>query len=137
MRNTGVRWSFWVIGTVALVWNTMGAANFLVQMNPDALAAYPEAERAIIANRPLWATTGFAVGVFGGALGSVLLLLRKSAALFVFALSLLGVIVATFHAFTATGAFTAAALAPPLSALIVAAFLVWYSGRAARAGRLG
>ncbi len=44
----GAHWSFWAIGAVALIWNVMGGLNFLVQMNTDALTAYPEAARAII-----------------------------------------------------------------------------------------
>ena len=75
----GVHWSFWVIGAVALIWNVLGSINYIVQMNADSLSAYRELERAIIEGRPAWATGAFAIAVFGGALGSVLLLLRKSA----------------------------------------------------------
>ena len=71
-----IHWSFWVIGAVALIWNGMGAINYGMQMNPDMLASYRESERAIIEGRPAWATAGFAFAVFGGTLGSVLLLLR-------------------------------------------------------------
>ncbi|MCH9016029.1 MAG: hypothetical protein IH877_10130, partial [Gemmatimonadetes bacterium] len=74
-----VHWSFWLIGAVMLIWNVMGCINFFVQINPDALASYPESHRAIIEGRPAWATGAFAVAVFGGALGCLLLLLRKSA----------------------------------------------------------
>ncbi|MCH7569152.1 MAG: hypothetical protein IH919_01085, partial [Deltaproteobacteria bacterium] len=87
----GVRWSFWAIGAVALIWNVMGVINFFVQMNADTLAAMPESHRAIVEGRPAWATGGFAIAVFGGALGCLLLLLRKSAAYYLFIASLLGV----------------------------------------------
>ena len=43
---TRVHWSFWIIGTVALVWNVMGVVNFFMQMNADAVAAMPETHRA-------------------------------------------------------------------------------------------
>ena len=74
-----VHWSFWAIGAVALVWNVMGVINFFAQMNADALASFPESHRAIVVGRPAWATGAFAIAVFGGALGCLLLLLRKSA----------------------------------------------------------
>ena len=61
----GVHWSFWVIGAVALIWNVLGAVNLFVQMNADTLASFPESQRAIIEGRPVWATGGFAIGVFG------------------------------------------------------------------------
>ena len=73
----GVHWSFWAIGVVTLIWNVMGAINFVVQMNADMVAAMPETHRAIIESRPVWATGGFAIAVFGGALGCLLLLLRE------------------------------------------------------------
>src|SRR5438034_5122800 len=93
----GVHWSFWIIGAVALIWNVMGVINFFGQMNADALAAMPKAQRAIIEGRPAWATGAFAIAVFGGALGSLLLLLRKSAAYYLFIAALLGVIVQLIH----------------------------------------
>ncbi len=89
-----VHWSFWTIGAVALIWNIMGVINFFVQMNADMVAAMPETHRVIIEVRPAWATGAFAIAVFGGALGCLLLLLRKSAAHYMFIASLLGVIVA-------------------------------------------
>lgn len=79
-----VHWSFWVIGAVALIWNVMGVINFFVQMNSDVLAAYRESERAIVEGRPAWATGGFAIAVFGGVLGCLLLLFRKSVAYYLF-----------------------------------------------------
>lgn len=93
----GAHWSFWTIGAVALIWNVMGVINFFVQMNADALAAMPESHRAIVEGRPAWATGGFAIAVFGGAFGCLLLLLRKSAAYYLFIASLLGVIVQLIH----------------------------------------
>ena len=72
-------WSVWVVGVVSLVWHLMGCANYLFQatMSPDTLAGLSAAQQAIISDRPAWATGAFAVAVFGGAIGSILLLLRK------------------------------------------------------------
>lgn len=41
-----VHWSFWAIGAVALLWNVLGIINFVMQMNPEALAAMTEIGRA-------------------------------------------------------------------------------------------
>ena len=130
-----VHWSFWVIGTVALLWNLMGAINFLVQLNPGTLEAYRESEQAIIADRPLWATAGFALAVFGGTIGAMLLLLRKSLAVPVFAASFLGVVVAVAHSLSLGIGFGAGEVigivAMPLA---VAGFLIWYARHAQRNG---
>ncbi len=131
----GVHWSFWAIGAVALIWNAMGVINFFVQMNADALAAMPESHRAIVEGRPVWATGAFAIAVFGGALGCLLLLFRKSAAYYLFIASLLGVIVTMTHTLGVhidfgLGEIVGIILMP----LVAAAFLIWYSKRAQSKG---
>ena len=131
-----VHWSFWVIGVIALLWNIGGVANFIVQvMNADMLDSYRESERAIIEGRPMWATVSFAVAVFGGALGCLLLLLRKSAAFYVFVTSLLGVIVTMVHSLSLGIDFGPAEIVGIiLMPLVLAVFLVWYSRYANRKG---
>lgn len=124
----GVHWSFWAIVIIALIWNIMGVVNYFMQMNPDMLAAYRESERAIIEGRPAWATGAFAIAVFGGALGSLLLLLRKSAAYYVFIASLLGVIVTMTHTLGVGIDFgLGEILGIIMMPLVVAVFLIWYS----------
>lgn len=126
----GVPWSFWVIGAVALIWNGMGVLNYFMQMNADALATYPEAERAIVEGRPAWATGAFAIAVFGGMLGSLLLLLRKSASYYVFIASLLGVVVTHIHTLRVASSavdFGLAVIAGITMSIVVAALLICYS----------
>lgn len=127
-KTVRVHWSFWAIGAIALIWNVLGAINFVAQMNPDMLAEYRESERAIIEGRPAWATIAFAIAVFGGALGCVLLLLRKSAAFYLFIASLLGVIVTMMHTLGAGIDFgLGEILGIILMPLVLAAFLIWYA----------
>lgn len=126
----GVHWSFWGIGAVAMIWNVLGAINFFVQMNAEVVAAMPETHRAIIEGRPAWATGGFAVGVFGGVLGCLLLLLRKPGAYHVLIASLLGVVVTMIHTLRIAGStvdfrpFEVAMMI--LMPLVVAVFLIGY-----------
>ncbi|MFB3088282.1 MAG: hypothetical protein ACE10E_08230 [Acidiferrobacterales bacterium] len=133
-ETVGVHWSFWTIAAVALIWNVMGVMNYLGQMNAEVLAAMPEANRAIIESRPEWATGAFAIAVFGGTLGCLLLLLRKSAAYYLFIGSLLGVIVQLIH--TLGIASSTIDFSPfdilmiIMMPLVVAAFLIWYSKQA-------
>ena len=132
----GVHWSFWAIGAVTLIYNVAGVINFFTQMNANTVAAMPELYRAIIEGRPAWATGGFAVAVFGGALGCLLLLLRKSAAYYVFIASLLGAIVTMIHTLgMADSDFGPVEfLIGNLVQLVVTAFLIWYSKRAESKG---
>lgn len=129
-------WSFWAIAVVGLLFNLMGCANFLSQMNPEMVASMPEAYRAIVESRPGWATGAFALAVFGGALGGILLLLRKSIAYYVFVASLVGAVGAQIP-FLGTEGFPNEAMAGWVSQLVVGAFLVWYAKHAERKGWVG
>ena len=134
-KNVGsIHWSFWAIGAIALIWNVMGSINFFMQMNVDAFAAMSESQRAIIDARPTWATAAFAIAAFGGALGSILLLLKKSAAFYLFTASLLGMLVHMIPYLGITG--SAIKLGPVeismfiLLPFAVASFMTWYSKQA-------
>ncbi|MBX2826417.1 MAG: hypothetical protein KTR33_16900 [Gammaproteobacteria bacterium] len=137
--KTGVHWSFWVISILMLVWNALGAVNYLGQTSPEIVASMPENHQAIILGRPAWATAGFAVAVFGGVLGCLLLLFRRSLALPVFIVSLLGVLVTTLHTFGVVQkvAFSSGELVlMVLMPIVVALLLVWYALHARKAGWL-
>lgn len=126
--NKVIHWSFWVIGIVTLIWNVMGSINFFVQMNPEMYTAYRETERLIIVGRPMWATVGFAIAVFGGAIGCLLLLLKKTIAYYFFIASLLGVFVTIAHALSVGINFgIGETLGIILMPMLVAVFLIWYS----------
>ena len=45
-------WSFWVVCVIALIWNAMGCMNFIMQMNPETVANFPESAKSLIASRP-------------------------------------------------------------------------------------
>lgn len=121
-----VHWSFWVIGSAGLIFNLMGCMNFFAQMNADFVDAMPEAYRAIVESRPAWATTAFAIAVFGGGLGCLLLLLRKSVAYYVLIASLLGVVGAQIP-FLGMADFPIGALFGGLVQVVVTTSLIWYA----------
>ena len=78
-NKTPPKW-FKMVVVVALIWNLMGILNFFMQLTitPEALASYPEAEQDLIINAPLWSMIAFALGVFGGTVGSLGLFLKKA-----------------------------------------------------------
>jgi hypothetical protein len=130
---SGVHWSVWVIGAIGLVFNLMGCVNFISQMNADMGASMPEAYRAIVESRPVWGTGVFSIAVFGGALGCLLLLIRKSIAFYVLIASLVGAIAAQIPLVSMTG-FPVGALIGGLSQVVIGAFLTWYSMQVERKG---
>ncbi|MEP1352545.1 MAG: hypothetical protein ABJX32_18640 [Tateyamaria sp.] len=123
--------SFWIIAGLGLVWNLMGCLNFITQMNADAVAKMPELYQLIISSRPLWATLAFGLAVFGGAVGCILLLLRRDMARIALLVSLVAILLTVGQTISAVG------LAPStILALLVGAALFWYSSIVYRAGWL-
>lgn len=125
-----VHWSFWVIAGFCFVWNAMGVMAYLSELSADSMTALPDAKRILTEQRPAWATAAFAVAVWGGALGCLLLLARKTVAFYLFVASLVGVIVQMYYNLVIAestevyGPFetTMTVLIP-----LIAIFLVWYS----------
>jgi hypothetical protein len=124
--------SFWIIAAVGLLWNLMGCLNYIMQANADAVAQMPELYQAIIAARPAWATAAFAIAVFGGAVGCILLLLRRRVASAAFVVSLIAI--AGHSVFT----LRLAGVTPSLVLVVlVGVALLWYTSIARRSGWLG
>ncbi|MAB86273.1 MAG: hypothetical protein CML51_03030 [Rhodobacteraceae bacterium] len=122
---------FWVIALLGLLWNALGCFNFIMQSNLDAVADLPLAYQLVIASRPGWMTVAFFIAVFGGVLGCVLMLLRRTTARPALFLSLIGVLLTTGHALW-LGAAATGGLSVGISSGIsvaVAGGLVWYTHR--------
>lgn len=133
--------SFIVIGVVALLWNALGIFTYLMQvlMSQEALERLPADEAALYMNIPAWATSAYAIAVFGGTLACIALLLRKAWAVPVFGISLLAILVQMGHALFLTDLLAVrgpTAVILPLAIIAVAAFLVWYSADAKKNGFL-
>lgn len=96
-KQTPPTW-FWVAAALGLLWNMAGVAAFVAQMTMN-LSTLPDAQRAFHQSTPLWATMAFAIAVAGGFLGCLALLFRKSLALPILVVSLIGVVVQISHSF--------------------------------------
>ena len=125
---------FWIVGIVALLWNLMGVASYLQQayMTDETLAALPAEQQALYENIPAWVTGAFALAVFGGLLGSILLLMKKKLATVVFIISLISVLAQMSYNFFMTNAIEvmgAMAIFMPILVIVISIFLVWYSSK--------
>ena len=102
-------------------------------MTPEALAALPEAQRQLYESTPAWATAAFAVAVHGGALGCLLLVLKKNLAGLILQLSLAGVLVQMFHSFFMSESFEVfgpGGMIMPVMVLVLAVYLVTLAAKA-------
>jgi len=105
-EETIPKW-FIPVAVLAMVWNLMGVMAFInqVMMTPEMIAELPQAEQVFYTSLPLWATIAFACAVFGGAFGSLALLMKKMLAEPLLILSLVGVAVQMFHSFVISNSF--------------------------------
>jgi hypothetical protein len=97
----------WVVGILALLWNCIGAFDYLMTQTKNAayMSAFPPEQLEFFYGLPTWVIAAWAFAVWGGVLGSVLLLLRKRLAAPVFLVSLVGMVVTTLHNWLLSNAF--------------------------------
>jgi hypothetical protein len=115
---------FWVICILAMAWFLMDTAAFFMRvlMTEDGISAMPENQQHLYRNMPLWVNVVFAAEVFGGALGCLGLLLRKTWALPLFVVSIFGVLSQTFYIYFLSDAIStmgAPAVVMPLLAILI------------------
>lgn len=94
-------WHLWGIGVVALLWNSVGAFDFMMTQIRDQayLSTFTPEQLAFFNSYPTWLIIAWGVGVWGGVMASVYLLLRKRFAFWLYLASLLGVILTNIHTF--------------------------------------
>lgn len=145
--TTKIPWHIWVVGIIALLWNGFGAADYTMTQTEnrgwfsgmgftteqtDAVLAYME-------TAPLWTHAAWALGVWGGVLGAILLLIRNRWAVPVLALSLLGAFLGLVNYLTADYPPEMQEMAEsPMMFIVVAiaTFFLWYAWKQRSGGVL-
>jgi hypothetical protein len=135
-------WHLWLVGALALLWNGIGAFDYVMTetRNASYMSSFTPEQLAYFYGFPAWVVAAWALSVWGGVLGSVLMLLRRRQAVPVFGVSL-ATMVATFvynYVLTDGLAVMGEGGALAFSALIVAIgfALLLYARRLARIGVL-
>lgn len=132
---------FWIIGVIAVIWNLMGVSVYLMQayLTDSYTEAYTPEQLEIITNAPSWTVGAFAIAVFAGFIGSVLMLLRKRLANIVLSISFIGIIVQFIYNFFIANSmevFGLAATVQPIITIVFGLFLVIYTKNKIKAGIL-
>ena len=127
-------WHIWVVGVVALLFNSIGVFDFVMSMaqgaeyqasagmTPDQIAHYQQ--------MPSWMTVVWAVGVFGAFLASILLLLRRKQAALAFIVSLAAFAVSLLYTYVLTNGGDVMGQQMAITSAVIAgllAFFSWYS----------
>lgn len=92
-------WHLWVVAIAALLWNAMGAFDYLMTQtrNEAYMANFTAEQIEFFYGLPVVVVAAWAIAVWGGLLGSILLLLRRKLAVWVFLCSLVAMVLTTIH----------------------------------------
>ena len=136
----GRPWHLWLIGIVGGLWSSMGVISFiLTQMNVEAvMSRFPPQQREYFESFPLWAVAFWAIGVFGGVIGCLLLLLKNRLAFHVLLASVIGAIVCNLGGLFLLGGMEVmgetGGLGFTVFPVIFAAFLAYYARAMSKKG---
>ena len=138
--TTATPWHLWAVGMLALLWNGYGGYDYVMTQTNNAayLAQFTPEQRAYFDSFPMWMDAIWAIGVWGGVLGSVLLLLRSKWAFHAFLASLVAFAVSVVYGQTSGGAAVMGTTGVVFSAVIFLLGLgfVMYSRMMTRKGVL-
>ena len=126
-------WWFWVVSGVMLLWNLMGVGAYIadVSMSYEKMVeTYGQSMADAAAAQPAFVTGAYALAVFGGALGCLLLLLRKKIAIWPLIISLVCVLIQQGYTRFATDIMSEIDMANKVMyvmIVVLAIFLVWFA----------
>ncbi|RFB06117.1 hypothetical protein [Parvularcula marina] len=134
-------WHIWVVGIFGVLWVGMGCFDYVMTAteNEAYFSQIPEDQRAFFLSYPGWFMACYAIGVWGGLIGCILILLKRKLAVPLLLVSFATTVICfAWMLFIAEGRpemvlwqqiFNAAVL-------IISLFLLLYSRRMAAAGVL-
>ncbi len=137
----------WIVGILSLLWSCFGAYDYVMTRmhNMDYLKSSmpgvdPQVALDWIDGMPMFAQFGWALGVWSGLLGSLLLLMRSRFAVWAFAASMLGIVLGIGYQLVAApplpGASGTMYQVMPYVIIVVGVALLAFSQAMARKGVL-
>jgi hypothetical protein len=94
-------WHLWVVGILGFLWDSVGAFDYLMTetQNESYMSRFTPEQLEFFHGFPTWVVAFWAIAVWGGLLGTILLLLRKRLAVPVLLASFLAMVVTAIHNF--------------------------------------
>jgi hypothetical protein len=136
-------WHLWVVGIVGVLWNGFGAFDYtMTNLQGDAWlqqAGMTQQQIDYFHAMPSWMMAVWAVGVWGGLLGAILLLVRRKLALPVFVASLAAYVLSLIYYYVLTDGLAAmgqSMLPMNIAILVGCLFFVWYAWTMTKRGVL-
>jgi hypothetical protein len=142
-RTAKAPWHLWVIGVIAVLFNSIGVFDFVMSMSQGekymASAGMTPQQIAHYRQMPMWMTAVWAIGVWSAFLASILLLLRRKLAFGIFVLSLAVFLISVLYTYVLTDGGAIMGRQMAITSAVIAVLLLlfaWYSRAMARRGVL-
>ena len=131
----------WIVGVLAVLWNAGGAFDYsATQLRLEFyMSQFTPEQLDYFYSFPVWMDAAWAIAVWSSLLGSLLLLFRKSLAVWLFAAALLGLAVSTLYNFVLANGLEAMGQGAAIFTAVIwliAIFLFFYSRAMAKKGVL-
>ena len=99
IKHAKTPWHLWLVGTVSLLWNAMGAVDYVMTQtkNEVYMSSFTAEQLTFFYGFPIWVVFAWAIAVWGGVVGSIFLLLRKSLCVVIFLASLIAMLTTAIH----------------------------------------
>jgi len=140
--TTKAPFHLWIIGILAVLWNAMGAFDYTAtQMKLDFyMSQFTPEQLDYFYTFPAWVDAGWAIAVWGALLASLVLLMRKAFAVWLFGISILGMAATAVYTFFLTDSSSVmgeGALMFTAVIWVIALLLYFYSSAMAKRRVLG
>ena len=136
-------WHLWVVALIGILWNGFGATDFLMtQIDREAWFAtmgVTAEQAAMFDSMPAWTHGAWLAGTWGALLGSVALLFKSRWAVYLFWVSMLGLLLGLAYSYLLSDAGASMGEQGYVMNAIIflgASFFLWYSITMARRGAL-
>lgn len=124
----------WIVGVLSVLWNAGGAFDYAAtQLRLESyMSQFTQQQLDYFYAFPVWMEAAWAIAVWCALLGSVSLLLRKSWAVILFGVAILGLLVSTFYNFVLSDGLVAMGTAGAIFTVViwVIAILLFFYARA-------
>ena len=94
-------WHLWLVGVLGTLWNLVGAFDYLATQteNESYMSQFTPEQLEYFYGFPTWVVAFWALAVWGGVAGTILLLLRKRVAATVLLVSFVSMVITTIYNF--------------------------------------
>ena len=139
VQSNKIKLSFWVISIILLLWQSISAFAYVMQMSADFLALMPE-NQEVLNSTPHWVTVAHTISVVTALIGCILLLTKRSEAILLFLASLTGFLITLPYSVWVMNKLNNLTLVSIILGLIlpviVFGFQIWYAKHATNKGWL-